>query len=133
MKAPIQEAWTGRRELALLTAGLPRRCMSGGRSLPAVASAEAGRDLDLSQEAVQLFPVEEPARHDDRANTLNVRDVGQRIRVQENQIGRPPGRDGAECLLQAEVPGRIERGRLQGGERFHTTAHHGRELVTYAE
>ena len=71
------------------------------------------RAFYLCENLVQLLPVQQTTRNNHGANAPNVRDVRQRIRIEQNKIGRLSWRHDAERLLKTEIPrsiGNLGRG-----------------------
>lgn len=75
------------------------------------------------QQRVQRHPVEEATSTDDRPDLRTVADVGQRVRIQEQQIGDPAPLHRAHLLFLAQKPGRITRGGLQRLQRRESRPH----------
>jgi hypothetical protein len=71
-------------------------------------------------------------RHD-RVDATRVLDVAQRVSVEEDQVGRLSGREGADGFSEAERAGGLAGRALERGERCHAGGHHERELVVQRE
>jgi hypothetical protein len=91
------------------------------------------REFYLGQKLVQFHPIEVAPCEYHGLNTTRIADVGQRIRVQQHKIGPTAGYDLAGRGLDAEIAGGIDRRRLQGRQRCHTTTDHRSKFVMYAK
>jgi hypothetical protein len=69
-----------------------------------------GRRLDLGQQPVEVGPAVEPPVGDDGADVLRVRDVLQRVRLQQYEVGQLAFFYGAEFVGALEEAGGMERG-----------------------
>src|SRR5438477_13188272 len=84
-----------------------------GAPMPYRSSLLRRSGFCVRQHPVEGRAVVEAAVGHDGADLRRVVDVGERVRVQEDEVGEPAFLDGAQLFLSTEKPCRIARRRLE--------------------